>query len=581
MRNYFLGGRAMNWAVVGLSLFVSNIGSEHLIGLAGSGASSGISVASYELNAVIILQLLGHVFVPVYIASGVTTLPEYLEKRLKSRRLPVVFSIMSLVMYVLTKISVNLYSGSIFMEMALGWNKMASCGLLLLLTALLTVAGGLSAVMYTDAAQGRSFLISEPQIKNNEIFSFIMVTGMLLMTVLSWKHTGLNKELQSAFLSANNNASSVSGQICAQNLPSEASFKLLRSNSDPEMPWMPFIFGQTFSSIWYWCTDQVIVQRSLSAKNLAHSQGGSIIAGLLKFLPALIMVFPGMLARIIFPKILGCVPGSDCFEQCGEVASCANHAFPLVVLYILPSGVRGLMFSVVIAALMSGLDSIFNSASTLFTIDIWQKFRPDSSEKELIFTGRIVVIVVAVLSILWIPMVESQGSGRLFYYVNEVSNHFSPVIAAVFVLAVLWDGLKERGAFWGSMIGFSVGLLRLILLFAYPADPCVQIDKPWLIENVHYMTYTAVVFLTTLVTTVIISLLSPEAGECSKGLTFSSRYDGISQDKIDNHFEKEEFIEKHSTTDLLYIPKTSRYLINSISGVLCLLASFMFVYYSV
>ncbi|CAG5106369.1 Oidioi.mRNA.OKI2018_I69.chr1.g2810.t1.cds [Oikopleura dioica] len=208
-----------------------------------------------------------------------------------------------------------------------------------------------------------------------------------------------------------------------------------------------------------------------------------------------------MLARVLFPEILGCVAGTDCFEKCGEVASCANHAFPLVVLHILPSGVRGLMFSVVIAALMSGLDSIFNSASTLFTIDIWLKFRPSSSERQLILTGRIVVVAVALLSILWIPMVESQGSGRLFYYVNEVSNHFSPVIAAVFVLAVLWDGLKERGAFWGSMIGFSVGLLRLILLFAYPADPCVDSDKPWLIENVHYMTYTAVIFVVTLVST--------------------------------------------------------------------------------
>jgi sodium/myo-inositol cotransporter 3 len=216
----------------------------------------------------------------------------------------------------------------------------------------------------------------------------------------------------------------VSGEICAQNLPSEASFKLLRANSDPEMPWMPFIFGQTFSSIWYWCTDQVIVQRSLSAKNLAHSQGGSILAGLLKFLPAMIMVFPGMLARIIFPEILGCAAGDDCFEQCGEYASCANHAFPLVVLNILPSGVRGLMFSVVIAALMSGLDSIFNSASTLFTIDIWLKFRPDSSEKELIFTGRIVVIVVAVLSILWVSLFnfleKMKGDEKITVFYSRV-----------------------------------------------------------------------------------------------------------------------------------------------------------------
>ena len=218
----------------------------------------------------------------------------------------------------------------------------------------------------------------------------------------------MSEELQSAFLSAHNNVSSVSGEICAQNLPSEASFKLLRSNSDPEMPWMPFIFGQTFSSIWYWCTDQVIVQRSLSAKNLAHSQGGSILAGFLKFLPAVIMVFPGMLARVLFPEILGCVAGTDCYEKCGEVASCANHAFPLVVLHILPSGVRGLMFSVVIAALMSGLDSIFNSASTLFTIDIWLKFRPNSSERQLILTGRIVVIAVALLSILWVSLVEKN-----------------------------------------------------------------------------------------------------------------------------------------------------------------------------
>ena len=251
------------------------------------------------------------------------------------------------------------------------------------------------------------------------------------------------------------------------NTPNGNEFQMLRSLDDSEVPWLAFIIGQTPSSIWYWCTDQVIVQRTLAAKDLSHSQDGALLAGFLKFIPPLLMVFPGIIARILYPTELNCIKGEHCQSVCGEEVSCANMAFPMLVLRLLPTGLRGLMFSVVIAALMSGLDSIFNSAATLFTIDIWNLLKPNSTQEVQVRVGRIVVIVLTVIGVAWIPIIKSQGSGNLFYYMIEVNNHISPQIAAVFILAVIWPRTSEAGAFFGCLAGFILGFARLILVFIY------------------------------------------------------------------------------------------------------------------
>lgn len=499
---YFLAGRSMNWAAVGASLFVSNIGSEHFIGLAGSGAASGFSVAAWEFNALLLLQLLGWVFIPVYIQSGVYTMPEYLSKRYGGRRLKVYFAALSLVLYIFTKLSVDLYAGALFIQESLGWNLYLSIILLIAMTALLTVTGGLVAVIYTDTVQ-----------------AFLMIAGALCLTGISLFKVGGFEGLRIKYMEATPNITTILlsspnltyYESCHHHLnPKPDALKILRGPTDPDLPWPGFLLGQTPASIWYWCADQVIVQRVLAAKNIAHAKGSTIMAGFLKILPMFIIVIPGMISRIFFANELACISPEHCMEVCGSAAGCSNVAYPRLVMSIMPVGLRGLMMAVMIAALMSDLDSIFNSASTIFTLDIYKMLRRQVSSRELVIVGRLFVVFMVVISIAWVPVIIEMQGGQMFYYIQEVSDYLTPPIAALFLLGILWHRCNETGAFWGGMAGFALGALRLVLAFVYREPHCNQPDeRPSFIKNVHFMYVAAFLFWVSALVTVVVSLCTP------------------------------------------------------------------------
>ncbi|KAM8872184.1 sodium/myo-inositol cotransporter-like [Synchiropus picturatus] len=502
VNGYFLAGRTMNWAAVGASLFVSNIGSEHFIGLAGSGAASGFSVAAWELNALLLLQLLGWMFIPVYIHSGVYTMPEYLSKRYGGKRLKVYFAVLSLVLYIFTKVSVDLYAGALFIQESLGWNLYLSIILLIAMTALLTVTGGLVAVIYTDALQ-----------------AFLMIAGALCLTVISLVEVGGLEGVRIKYMQAAPNITGILlsspnltfSNSCFHHLsPKPDSLKILRGASDPDLPWPGFLLGQTPASIWYWCTDQVIVQRVLAAKNISHAKGSTIMAGFLKILPMFIIVIPGMIARIFFANDLACISREHCMEVCGAETGCSNVAYPRLVMSMMPVGLRGLMMAVMIAALMSDLDSIFNSASTIFTLDIYNMLRKEATARELVIVGKLFVVFMVLVSIAWVPVVIEMQGGQMFYYIQEVSDYLTPPVAALFLLGVLWHRCNETGAFCGGMVGFSLGAVRLVLAFVYREPHCSQVDeRPSFIKDIHFMYVAAVLFWVSVSVAVAVSLCTP------------------------------------------------------------------------
>ncbi|KAL2088017.1 hypothetical protein ACEWY4_016845 [Coilia grayii] len=496
---YFLAGRSMNWFVIGASLFVSNIGSEHFIGLAGSGAMSGFAVGAWEFNALLLLQLLGWVFIPVYIHSGVYTMPEYLSKRFGGKRLKVYFAALSLVLYIFTKLSVDLYSGALFIQESLGWNLYLSIILLISMTALLTITGGLVAVIYTDTLQ-----------------AFLMIAGALCLSIISLLKVGGLHGLREKYMEATPNVDAIMLKMNLTNNatchihPKPHSLQILRGPLDEDLPWPGFLLGQTPASLWYWCTDQVIVQRVLAAKNIAHAKGSTLMAGFLKILPMFIIVIPGMISRVLFADELTCINPEHCMKVCGSAAGCSNIAYPRLVMSIMPVGLRGLMMAVMIAALMSDLDSIFNSASTIFTLDIYKMIRHRATSRELMVVGRVFVAFMVIISIAWVPVIIEMQGGQMFLYIQEVCDYLTPPVAALFLLAVLWKRCNETGAFWGGVVGFMLGLSRLILAFVYREGPCNEDDtRPAFIKDIHFMYVAAGLFWISGLVTVVVSLCSP------------------------------------------------------------------------
>uniref|UniRef100_A0A8C6V188 Sodium/myo-inositol cotransporter n=1 Tax=Neogobius melanostomus TaxID=47308 RepID=A0A8C6V188_9GOBI len=578
---YFLAGRSMNWAAVGASLFVSNIGSEHFIGLAGSGAASGFSVAAWEFNALLLMQLLGWLFIPVYILSGVYTMPEYLAKRFGGQRLKVYFATLSLVLYIFTKLSVNLYTGALFIQESLGWNIYLSIILLIGMTAILTVTGGLVAVIYTDVIQ-----------------AILMIGGALTLTGISLYKVGGLEGVRTKYMLATPNVTSIMlsypnltySNSCLLHLdPKPASLKILRGPTDPDLPWPGFLLGQTPASLWYWCADQVIVQRVLAAKNISHVKASTIMAGFLKILPMFIIVIPGMIARILFADDLICISPEHCMEVCGSPAGCSNIAYPRLVMSVMPIGLRGLMLAVMIAALMSDLDSIFNSASTIFTLDIYKMLRKQSTLRELLIVGRLTVVFLVVISIAWVPVVIEMQGGQMFYYTQEVSNYLTPPIAAMFLLAVLWHRCNETGAFWGALTGFVLGTFRLTLGFIYREPLCDQPDnRPSFIKDVHFMYVAAILFgfrLWLQSVTVSQNGLPKQKVDCygdagnSRCLQFVNWFCGIQEDPVSACVQSPQEHEK-MVEELLYESPRMKMILNLALVFICGVTIFLFVYFT-
>ncbi|XP_061834449.1 sodium/glucose cotransporter 4 [Nerophis lumbriciformis] len=487
---YFLAGRSMTWWPVGTSLMSSNIGSSSFIMLGGTAAAGGIAVSSFELNATCSVVALGWVFIPVYIAAGVVTLPEYLAKRFGGRRIQIYMSVLSLFLYIFTKISTELFSGALFIKVSLGWDLYWSTGVLLLITAVYTVAGGLSAVIYTDAIQ-----------------TVIMVGGAFALMFIALSKVGWYEGLMERYMAAVPMAT-VANTTC--HLPRSDAFHIFREPLSSDMPWPGLIFGLGIIGIWYWCTDQVIVQRSLAAKSLSHAKGASVLAGYLKILPIFFIIIPGMISRALFPDEVACVDPAVCQRVCGASLGCSNIAYPKLVVELMPLGLRGLMLAVMFAGLLSSLSSVFNSSSTVLTLDLYHKVRPAASEMELMIVGRVFTLVLVCVSILWIPVIQSASSGKLFDYSQSVISFLCPPIGGVFLLAIFWPRANEQGAFWGLMVGLAVGLIRMVLEFTYEVLPCGEPDhRPAIVAKVHFLYFATLLLGLTCLIVVVVSLATP------------------------------------------------------------------------
>uniref|UniRef100_A0A2K6T0U5 Sodium/mannose cotransporter SLC5A10 n=1 Tax=Saimiri boliviensis boliviensis TaxID=39432 RepID=A0A2K6T0U5_SAIBB len=480
----------MTWWPIGASLFASSEGSGLFIGLAGSGAAGGVAVAGFEWHATYVLLALAWVFVPIYISSEIVTLPEYIQKRYGGQRIRVYLSVLSLLMSVFTKISLDLYAGALFVHICLGWNFYLSTVLTLAITALYTIAGGLAAVIYTDALQ-----------------TLIMVVGAIILTVKAFDQIGGYGELEAAYARAIPSRT-IANTTC--HLPRADAMHMFRDPHTGDLPWTGMTFGLTIMATWYWCTDQVIVQRSLSARDLNHAKAGSILASYLKMLPMGLIIMPGMISRALFPDDVGCVVPSECLRACGAEVGCSNIAYPKLVMELMPIGLRGLMIAVMLAALVSSLTSIFNSSSTLFTMDIWRRLRPRSGERELLLVGRLVIVALIGVSVAWIPVLQGSNSGQLFIYMQSVTSSLAPPLTAVFVLGIFWPRANEQGAFWGLIAGLVVGAARLVLEFLNPAPPCGEPDtRPAILGSMHYLHFAVALFTLSGAVVVVGSLLTP------------------------------------------------------------------------
>ncbi|MDX1284998.1 MAG: sodium:solute symporter [Draconibacterium sp.] len=482
--DYFLAGRDATWIAIGASIFASNIGSEHLVGLAGAGAESGMAMAHWEMHGWMILML-GWLFVPFYSRSRVFTMPEFLERRYNPQARSFL-SIISLVSYILTKVAVTVYAGGVVFKdvfdieyvTAFGYNIdffwISAIGLVVL-TGLYTTFGGMKAVLYTSVLQTPILLIGSIA---------VLVLGLI-------KVGGWNEMME----------------ICRTNITvhGDEMTSLMRSPKDPDFPWTGVILGSAIIGFWYWCTDQFIVQRVLSGRDMKQARRGTIFGAYLKLTPVFIFLIPGMIAYALNQKGLLTLSSHDA-------------AFSTMVKELLPIGFKGVVIGGILAALMSSLASLFNSSAMLFTIDFYKKYKPEASEKHYVIVGRIATVVIVLLGIAWIPVMQQIGK-VLYEYLQDVQSLLAPGIAAVFLLGILSKRTTPAAGLWGLVIGFTLGMFRLALNVLGVEDGIlydVVLSHNWL----HYEIY---LFIIVIASMVIISYFTEKKDpDTIVGLTMGS-----------------------------------------------------------
>ncbi|MEM8524130.1 MAG: sodium:solute symporter [Bacteroidota bacterium] len=467
--DYFLAGRNMGWFVVGASIFASNIGSEHVVGLAGSGAGDKFPLLIYELHAWIVV-LLGWLFLPFYVRSGVFTMPEFLEKRFGPRA-RWFLSLFSLAAYVLTKVSVTLYAGGIVISTLLDITFMQGALATVVLTGIYTVLGGMRAVVYTETLQ-----------------AVILVIGAATLTFL-----GLN---------------AAGGWNSVVETVGPEYMDMWRSMDDEDYPWHWLVLSSSIVGIWYWCTDQVIVQRVLTAKNIKEGRRGSIFGAFLKLMPVFLFLIPGVIALVLKMR------GELMWDK-------PDQAFPALMMHVLPAGLRGLVAAGLMAALMSSLASVFNSCSTLFTVDIYKKVNPNASEKQLVRIGRIATAVVVVLGILWVPVIEKLADGALYGYLQNVQAYIAPPITAVFLLGIFSSRINYKGALATLFSGLFIAAIRLTLEVFKDSLPT---DSLWFaIADMNFLKFSSFFFLYCVAVAVLVSIFTPQPSKAQlEGLTMGT-----------------------------------------------------------
>ena len=492
--DYFLGGKDATWIAIGASIFASNIGSEHLIGLAGAGASSGMAMAHWEIQGWMIL-ILGWVFVPFYTRSMVYTMPEFLERRYNPAS-RTILSLISLISYVLTKVAVTVYAGGLVFQQVFGIDTLwgidffwiAAIGLVVL-TALYTIIGGMKSVLYTSVLQ-----------------TPILLLGSLIILVLGLKELGGWDEMIST---------------CSQvvvNDYGDTMTNLIRDNRDPQYPWLGALIGSAVIGFWYWCTDQFIVQRVLSGKDEKEARRGTIFGAYLKLLPVFLFLIPGMIAFALSTRGI---------EVNGEVfkLSTPDAAFPTLVAKLLPAGVKGLIVCGILAALMSSLASLFNSSAALFTIDFYQRYKPDTDPKKLVKIGQAATVVIVLLGVLWIPVMRSIGN-VLYNYLQDVQSVLAPGIAAAFLMGVCWKRATAQGGMWGLIAGLGIGITRLCAKIYYSNAAVLPGDQnwfKWMFYDSNWLFFCGWMLVFCMLVVVVVSLFTKAPDpEKIKGLVFGT-----------------------------------------------------------
>ncbi len=594
--DYFLAGRNAGWITIGASIFTSNIGSEHIVGLAGQGASTGMAMAHWELHAWVLIMLAG-LFVPFYYKSGVETIPQFLEKRF-SARTRWILSLVSLVAYIFTKVSVTVYAGAIVFQALLPEVNVTIAGIYLdafwigalstvTLTGVYTVFGGMRAIMATATPQ-----------------AVIILFGSFVITAIGLARLGGGDGVAAGW-----------DELIATSKTNADSFALWRPLSDPDFPWLGVLIASPIIGIWYWCTDQYIVQRTLAAKDLATARRGALFGGLLKVWPVLIFLIPGMIGWALDQKynrgaddpLITATHSPDLDrEQRSRIANEANarlrevnatpdadgrtgffiprevkvqdvemetgetvtvsalsirgdQVFPTLVTSLLPTGIRGLIVACLLAALMSSLASLFNSSAALFTVDVYEKLRPGKSQKHLVTVGRLATTVVVGCGIIWIPVMSRISDGGLYQYLQSVQGYLAPPITAVFLLGLFWKRMNSAGASWALGAGFVLGMLKLTIQSFYGKSKIS--DPAWLaaIGDFNFLYATGVLMLISVIIMVVVSLMTPPPDEeKTNGLTYGSIH----------HLAEDEIKDSWDTLNKVFV------------GLILLLVGGMYLYFS-
>lgn len=512
--DYFLAGRHLGWFLIGASIFASNIGSEHIVGLAGSGATDGVALAHYELHAWCLL-VLGWMMVPFYMRSRVFTMPEFLERRF-SPKARTVLSVISLIAYILTKIAVGIYAGGIVFRVLLPevhlWGMDSfwiGSILLIVLTGVYTILGGLRAVVYTETIQ-----------------TFIKIIGSVMITYYGLKAIGGWDRLR---------------EICGSEMFNlwkpmvphgvESTWAPVREAGkeawyfNDNYPWVGMLFCAPIIGMWYWCTDQYIVQRVLGAPNATEARKGTIFAGFLKLLPIFLFIIPGMIGFALAKSGINPAIQHDLMDVNGNlIRDRAQEVFPLLVINILPEGVRGIVVAGLMSALMSALAGVFNASSSLFTMDFYSKFRPNATQAQLVWVGRAATVVMVIIGLMWIPVI--QGGKGLYDYLQGIQAYLAPPIFVVFFFGIFMKRLNGKGCLATLISGFVMGLFRLAVdtpvklssNFAYTKGSFL-----WIVNNIFFQYYSLLITLVCIVVFIVVSYATkpPDYAKIS-GLTFST-----------------------------------------------------------
>ena len=516
--DYFLAGRNLGWWVIGASIFASNIGSEHIVGLAGSGAKDGVALAHYELHAWCLL-VLAWVFVPFYARSLVFTMPEFLERRFSTKS-RYVLSISSLLTFIVSKIAVGIFAGGVVfgtllpeLHLDLGAIHLDSFWLgsiaVIVLTGLYTMLGGMRAVAYNDTVQVG-----------------VLIGGSALLTLYGLSKLGGWHELRALCGSDMFNlwkplvpAGQVATWAPVKELDSAGNVVKQAWYFNGNFPWLGMAICAPVIGLWYWCTDQYIVQRALGAPNEQVARQGSIFAAFLKLFPVYLFIIPGLICYALAKS--GKIPAlTEAFQQ----PNGAQGAFPLLVQHLLPPGLRGIVVAGLLSALMGSLAGVFNACSTLFTVDIYEKLRPKASQHEIVRMGRIATAVMVAIAMAWIPVVK--GAHGLYNYLQSIQGYLAPPIFVVFFFGVFWKRLNAAGCLWAMVIGFSVGVFRMLVDTPCTLSPAFHYREGsffWIINNINFQYFSILITLISAVVMVVFSYLTPPPDEAQiKGLTFAT-----------------------------------------------------------